>query len=745
MSVLAWLFGLGALAVAFPFLFHLIRRTPKGQTEFSSLMFLKPTPPTLTRRSRLENILLLLMRAAAIALIAFAFMRPFFRGADSLSEFQVANRRVAILVDTSASMQRSGLWEQVNENVETVLGKLEQGDDVALLSFDNTVETIVAFDDGSEVNVDRAGLVRDGISSLEPTWERSDLGRAMVAVADRLDVWRDSQRAKEHGKTAKLQVVVISDLQKGSNIEALQAYQWPDAVYVQFMPVTPGDFSNATVQLLDPVPEEDDPSFRIRVANSTESGIEQFTVNWKSESARENEDSVPFYVPPGTSRVLKISPEQAVGAQQFVVSGDSEDFDNTFFVVPTEQQNLEIGYLGDEDVNDPEGMLYYLKRALVDTASRSVTVKQFVADPFSFNQEQPPTLLVVPSAIGENEKREVDAFLKSGGTVLFVLRDKATTESTADWTLAMVAEPDAAKRKSSDYSILAEIEFSDPLFQPFANPRFNDFTRIRFWKHQNVEFEDEELVNVIARFDDDAPAIWRCETEDGGNVYAFSSGWDPGDSQLARSTKFLPLIKGLIEIAADVPQLNQSLIVGETIEFPVSELPNQKRVMVKPDGSRHSVAASQSRFDDVDLPGIYQLNYASMPKAKAADSNQSSDAEPAIDESPIETNQASITQANFAVNVDRSESLTEAIPVEKIEMFEVKVGEQKTASSELSLMREMRDRELEGQQKFWKWLIVAALMLLIGETWLAGRTATKMLANETQPSLQPSSGLSEMA
>ncbi len=745
MSVLAWLFGLGALAVAFPFLFHLIRRTPKGQTEFSSLMFLKPTPPTLTRRSRLENILLLLMRAAAIALIAFAFMRPFFRGADSLSEFQVANRRVAILVDTSASMQRSGLWEQVKENVETVLDKLEQGDDVALLSFDNSVETIVAFDDGSEVNVDRAGLVRDGISSLEPTWQRSDLGRAMVAVADRLDVWRDSQRAKEQGKTAKLQVVVISDLQKGSNIEALQAYQWPDAVYVQFMPVTPDDFSNATVQLLDPVPEEDDPSFRIRVANSTESGIEQFTVNWKSESARENEDPVPFYVPPGTSRVLKISPEQAVGAQQFVVSGDSEDFDNTFFVVPTEQQKLEIAYLGDEDVNDPEGMLYYLKRALVDTASRSVTVKQFVADPFSFNQEQPPTLLVVPSAIDQNEQREVDAFLKSGGTVLFVLRDKATTESTADFTLATVAEPDAAKRKSLDYSILAEIEFADALFQPFANPRFNDFTRIRFWKHQNVEFQDEELVNVIARFDDDAPAIWRRETEDGGNVYAFSSGWDPGDSQLARSTKFLPLIKGLIEIAADVPQLNQSLIVGETIEFPASELPNQKRVMIKPDGSRHSVAASQSRFDDVDLPGIYQLNFASMPKAKPADSNQSSDAEPANDESSKETNQPSVTQANFAVNVDRSESLTAAIPVEKIEMFEVKVGEQKTASSELSMMREMRDRELEGQQKFWKWLIVAALLLLIGETWLAGRTATKMLANETQPSLQPSSGLSEMA
>ena len=74
MSVMAWLFGLGALAIAFPFLFHLIRRTPKGQTVFSSLMFLKPSTPTLTRRSRLENLLLLLMRCAAIGLIAFAFM-----------------------------------------------------------------------------------------------------------------------------------------------------------------------------------------------------------------------------------------------------------------------------------------------------------------------------------------------------------------------------------------------------------------------------------------------------------------------------------------------------------------------------------------------------------------------------------------------------------------------------------------------------------------------------------------------
>ncbi len=73
MSLLAPLYFLGALAVTLPILFHLIRRQPKGQVEFSSLMFLRPTPPRLTRRSRLDNWPLLLIRALALTLLALAF------------------------------------------------------------------------------------------------------------------------------------------------------------------------------------------------------------------------------------------------------------------------------------------------------------------------------------------------------------------------------------------------------------------------------------------------------------------------------------------------------------------------------------------------------------------------------------------------------------------------------------------------------------------------------------------------
>ena len=52
MSFLSPLFLLGAAAILGPIVFHLIRRVTREKVPFSSLMFLQPTPPRLTRKSR---------------------------------------------------------------------------------------------------------------------------------------------------------------------------------------------------------------------------------------------------------------------------------------------------------------------------------------------------------------------------------------------------------------------------------------------------------------------------------------------------------------------------------------------------------------------------------------------------------------------------------------------------------------------------------------------------------------------
>ena len=85
MNFLAPLFLLGALAVAAPILFHLIRRTTREVTPFSSLMFLRPTPPRVTKRSRLENLWLLLLRCLILALLARGICAAVFTAPDRLA------------------------------------------------------------------------------------------------------------------------------------------------------------------------------------------------------------------------------------------------------------------------------------------------------------------------------------------------------------------------------------------------------------------------------------------------------------------------------------------------------------------------------------------------------------------------------------------------------------------------------------------------------------------------------------
>jgi hypothetical protein len=60
---------------------------------------------------------------------------------------------------------------------------------------------------------------------------------------------------------------------------------------------------------------------------------------------------------------------------------------------------------------------------------------------------------------------------------------------------------------------------------------------------------------VLARFDRGAPAVLEV-TVGQGRLYVLTAGWTPADSQLALSSKFVPLLWSLLEIAgarADAP------------------------------------------------------------------------------------------------------------------------------------------------------------------------------------------------
>ena len=172
MSLLTPLYVLGLAAISLPILFHLIRRTPTGRVAFSSLMFVTATPPRLTRRSRLDQWLLLLLRAAALILLALAFARPFWRTASVSDVGDLPDRTMVLLVDTSASMRRAGIWSQVVAQVNDVVRDLSPGDLVALYGFDSRVTRWLSLDESGSVPAsERARLVRSRLEQARPGWQ----------------------------------------------------------------------------------------------------------------------------------------------------------------------------------------------------------------------------------------------------------------------------------------------------------------------------------------------------------------------------------------------------------------------------------------------------------------------------------------------------------------------------------------------------------------------------------------------
>src|SRR5207249_11488130 len=87
------------------------------------------------RRSRLENIFLLILRCLVLGLLALGFARPFLQRPFANTPSGQA-KKVVILVDTSASMRRENLWAQARSKAEESLRGATPVDSVALMTFD---------------------------------------------------------------------------------------------------------------------------------------------------------------------------------------------------------------------------------------------------------------------------------------------------------------------------------------------------------------------------------------------------------------------------------------------------------------------------------------------------------------------------------------------------------------------------------------------------------------------------------
>jgi hypothetical protein len=671
-SFLAPLFLLGGAAILGPILFHLVRRTTPEVTPFSTLMFLQPTPPRVTRRSRLENLWLLVLRCLAIALLALAFARPFFvQPASSLPPTMSAGKRTVILVDASASMRRENLWDEARAKAEAIARQAQPADEIAILVFDRTLRSVVSFEEWRALSPDsRPAAAAQHLAGITPGWAGTQLDTALLRAADLLE-----QAAKDGAHASE--IVVIGDLQEGSRLDALQGYEWPRGLEVVLDPVRAAHLGNAAAQWLaegeDSGTADDRTPPRLRVMNSAESKREQFALRW-------GEAALDAYIPAGQTRIVRPPPAPIDRTQPLTLMGDEVGFDNQLFILPAEPATVPTLFAGADADDDPRGSLYYLRHAFPATRRQRIEITAHrgtdAIPAFLLQQAQ---LLILGDAASETVAASARTFTEGGRTVVLPL-----TTAEAGATLARVlgvpavATPEAAVR---DYALLAQIDFQHPLFAPFADPRFSDFTKIHFWKYRRLDAAALPGTRVLARFDSGDPAL--TETPLGkGRVIVFTSSWRPADSQLALSSKFLPLLNAILDQSSSVPARKAQYFVGDEIP-----LPPAAQAVRKPDGSE---VAATGKFTGTDLPGIYTI----APGAQHF----------AVNLAPEESRLTPLTP-------DRLTTL--GVPLRRTAPVPAPADPRRAAQAQAS--------EVEGRQKLWRWLVAATLVVLLLETLIAGR------------------------
>ena len=703
MGLLAPLYALAALAVIGPIIFHLIKRQPTGQQRFSSLMFLSPSPPRLTRRSRLDNILLLLLRALAILLIVAAFARPFFRQ-ESLLDRALDGRNIALLIDTSASMQRADVWAGAKEQATKLMDSLSPGDRVSFYTIDDDLHPIIAFD--SDKKADAASqqqAVRAAVASLKPTWRGSKVAEGLRSLSDQF------QAASIAGKidaSSQNELVFISDLHVNCGVESLQGYPWPKSVRLDVRQVRPKQPGNARASLAakDEDSKEDEERLKVRVENNSDSAEQSFELKWMAGNTPVAGAQTTLQVPPGQVRMIPV-PTQPANADRLELSGDGWDGDNALFVAKPLPKRERIAFVGEEPKNKESDLAYFLEQAPLSTGLVQRTVERISRDELTAllasNSSLDPIAgeklqaVIVEPRFSSADAESLREFAKRGGCVLAVLSRPISGADAIDQSIQILlgdSQVAVSEAVTKDFALLSGIDYTSPVFKPFADPRFNDFSKIRVWTHRRVELsvssDTSNLVQTLASLDDGSPWLLR-NPVGSGNVWVLTSGWQPESSQLGLSSKFVPILLGMLDPTGKTLSSQLVYSVGDAI--PVDDLPDL--TVSKSDGSPVEVAANNGTLQ-LDAPGLYNLQSAGVRR-------------------------------QVAVQVPNSEVQLTPMDVDIFDQYGVEMGKVKSDSERKQSARQLQAVELEQKQRVWQWLLAAGLMVLALETVLAGLFARK--------------------
>jgi hypothetical protein len=672
MTFLTPLFLLGLAALAIPVLIHLTQRERTTVVEFPSLMFLKKIPYESVKRRRLRDLLLLALRAAALMLIVAAFARPFLRGSE-LAASGGGAREIIVLLDRSYSMGAGDTWARAQQAARQALQGLTGLDRVSLVLFSSSAELVLR----SSADVSR---VIDEIDRAQPSAGTTRYAPALKVASSVL----------AESSLPRKEAVLVSDFQR-AGWQPDEAFRLPGGAVFTPIAIAPASGANLAVT---PISVQ-----RLRVENQDRVVITAGATNRGTETASNVKldlevdgrvvQSQPLSIAPGSSAAAAFAPVTVPAAGLQVVTRVPNDLlaaDNGFHAVlgpPTAVTVLLVGS-GNRGESD-----LYLTRALAIGDRPRFEVNSAQVDALTTDTLARTRVVVLQDLpLGDALAARLKTYVEGGGGLIVALGPRGALPA-ADWVPATVGNVEDRTRGAS--AKLSGFDYGHAVFEPFRAPRSGDFSTTRVYGYRLLTARPNAA--TLARFDGGTPALVEA-TVGRGHVLVWATTLDLSWNDLALKPVYLPFIHQLVREAAGYREQPGWVTVGQAIDVPATS-GSVPAVVLGPDGQRQSPPEGASALV-VEQAGFYDVRGAREGQSLQV----------------------------VASNVDLAESdLTRIDPAE----VGVAVTGHPVGGGPAGQPTTVPDEVQEQAQRIWWYLLLAGILLLIAESWLARRLAPARL------------------
>jgi len=570
-------------AVAVPIVIHLLNRRRYRRVQWAAMMHLLRAERRSRRRVRWENVLLLVLRCAAVLLLVLLFAQPVLsRPLPGMAGGKGAT--AVFLLDDSASMAQTHDGASAFEHAQAfTLAAAEKlaGTGAAMKAY--LASDSAPFFSAAPVRREDLGRLRQQLAALRPRAtvfapgaRLAELARAPGADGTALAFYvLTDLRAADWGASA---------LDPGAQL-GLKALQERGPVTVLDVGAAPGQNAGVVDVLgLDrPAYAGKTATLRPVLANDGPEAL-------PATSLAVQLDGLPM--PPMPAPRVQAGQTAEVPVEVFidkpgyhtleaaVPGGDTFGPDDRRFVALKSVEHLSALVVeGAPGATPAEGSAYYLRVALQPGPAASSSIQADLRE----SAAGPPGDLAGYDAVFISNvaspgtwREALERYVKAGGRLVVFLGDRTDADA---WNAGLLSEGgllpcrlDARTQAGSDKPFhLAQFDFAGPLLKPFLSwgglfgmARFTAFWRARALGE----------TQVLARFDDadGSPALLAARAGEGMAVLFTSSAgadWTDWPRSEAGRVTYLSLMHWLVEHGrgSAPPELN--LAGGQPLEFPL--------------------------------------------------------------------------------------------------------------------------------------------------------------------------------